>query len=88
MAWPRPLVLYKEILRTLQRWPSVRRQQVIQEIRAEFRTNMLESEAQKREKMIREAEDGLHSLRMQCGMNTNSNEISLEYDDALQRRQR
>ena len=44
MARPRALALYRDILRTLELWPSVRRRAVYAEIQQEFRQNMHESE--------------------------------------------
>ena len=85
MARPRALTLYREILRTLEVWPSVRRRAVYEEIQQEFRQNMHESEPAKRAKMLEEAEAGLQSLRQQCGLNTESNEINYAYDEALRR---
>ena len=85
MARPRALTLYREILRTLEVWPSVRRRAVYEEIQQEFRQNMHESEPAKRAKMLEEAEAGLQSLQQQCGLNTESNEINYAYDEALRR---
>ena len=85
MSRPRALLLYKDLLRTTQRWPSVRRDHVIEEIRAEFRQNAHEPDAAKAEKMLAEAEAGLQSLRQQCGLSA-GNEVSYDYDAALQRR--
>ena len=80
------LYLYRDLLRTLQRWPSVRRDKVAAEIRAEFKQNAHETDAAKCTKMLEEAEAGLQSLRQQCGLSTDGNEIAYAYDDALQRR--
>ena len=80
------LALYRELLRTLQRWPSVKRPQVTAEIRAEFRQNRNEADASKCAKMIDEAESGLRSLRQQCGMSADGNDISYAYDEALSKR--
>ena len=84
-ARPRALTVYRDILRTLQRWPSVRKDAVMAEIRAEFRENSTEADASKRKKMLEEAEAGLLSLRQQCGLNADGNEIAYMYDEALQR---
>ena len=78
-------MLYKDILRTLEIWPSKRRTAVIAEIRAEFRQNQHETQSEKCAKMIAEAEAGLLSLRQQCGLSADGSEISYAYDEALQR---
>ena len=70
---PRALALYRQILRTLELWPSIRKAKIAEEIRLEFRQNALEAEASKRDKMLAEAEAGLKALRQQCGLNTEGN---------------
>lgn len=77
------LILYRQIMRTAQSWPSIKKQAVINEIRDEFRINMGEADPQKLEKMLGEARAGLQSLRQQCGMS--GSDIQYYYDDALQR---
>ena len=84
---PRALVLYRDILRTLQRWPSVKRDNVAAEIRDEFRTNAREPAGEKRTKMLEEAEAGLRSLRQQCGL-SEGQEVSYASDLELQRAHR
>jgi hypothetical protein len=81
------LYLYRDLLRTLQRWPSVRRDKVAAEIRAEFRQNQNESDPSKSAKMLADAEAGLQSLRQQCGLSAHGTEIAYAYDDALRRGQ-
>ena len=80
-------MLYRDILRTLQKWPSVRRDKVALEIRDEFRQNRSEPSAEKRAKMISEAEAGLRSLRQQCGLSEGT-DVSFASDAELQWRQR
>ena len=80
---PRVRTVYRALLRTMEQWPSVKKDKVVQEIKLEFRQNMGEAEAAKRDKMLAEAEAGLRSLRQQCGLSTESNEIGYEYDAAL-----
>ena len=84
-ARPRALVLYREIMRTLQRWPSIKRHKVTLEIRQEFRQNMREASTEKREKMLEEAEAGLRSLRQQCGLSEGT-DVSFAADAELTRR--
>ena len=84
---PRALVLYRDILRTLQRWPSVRRDKVAAEIRDEFRSNQREPAGERRQKMLEEAEAGLRSLRQQCGL-SDGTEVSYACDQELQRQHR
>ena len=80
------LHLYRQILRTAARWPSVKRDTVIAEIKDEFRQHMAEADAGVRSKLVAEARAGLDALRQQCGMSSDSAEISYAYDDALSRR--
>mmetsp|Transcript_62194 Transcript_62194/g.122907 ORF Transcript_62194/g.122907 Transcript_62194/m.122907 type:complete len:92 (-) Transcript_62194:93-368(-) len=80
------LTLYKDILRTAQRWPSIKRHSIIDEIRNEFRKNRTEAKPKRVDKMLSEARDGLASLRQQCGL-SDANDISYAYDDALRRRE-
>ena len=81
---PRALTLYRELLRTMERWPSIKKEKVISEIRSEFRENMGEVDAAKKAKFIEEAEAGLRALRQQVGMNTDRNDVSYAYDEMLQ----
>lgn len=80
------LSLFRRIMRTAQRWPSIKKEAVKTEIRDEFRRNMGEANPQKMAKMLDEARSGLQSLRQQCGMSSESSDINYMYDDALQRR--
>ena len=84
---PRALVLYRELLRTLQRWPSVKRDKVYAEIRDEFRQKMHEPAGEKRAKFIEEAEAGLRSLRHQCGL-SDGTDVAFNSDQELQYQQR
>lgn len=84
---PRALTLYRDILRTLQKWPSVRRDRVALEIRSEFRVKMHEPNAERRAKMVEEAEAGLRSLRQQCGL-SDGTDVAFNADSELQHRQR
>ena len=86
-ARPRALVLYREILRTLQRWPSVKRESVALEIRNEFREKMHETNVERRTKFVEEAEAGLRSLRQQCGLGEGT-DVSFNSDAELQHQQR
>lgn len=61
------LGLYKQIMRTVQVWPSKKRQAVTLEIRREFRNNAHESDPQKLESMMAEAYAGLKELRWGAG---------------------
>ena len=56
---------------------------MIEEIRDEFRRNMVEAGPKQREKMITEAVAGLRALRQQCGLNTDGSEIVYAYDEQL-----
>ena len=69
----------------MEKWPSVKRGKVIDEIKTEFRQNAAEADATRKEKMLSEAEAGLQSLRQQCGLSADGNEIGYNYDEALQR---
>ena len=86
-ARPPALVLYRHILRTLQQWPSVKRDKVANEIRLEFKSNMHEADAAKKQKMLAEAEAGLRSLRQQCGL-ADSTEVAFNSDAELQHQAR
>ena len=86
-ARPQALVLYRNLLRTLQKWPSVRRDKVASEIREEFRQNRVEASPDKVEKMLAEAAAGLRSLRQQCGLNDGT-DVSYMCDSELQRANR
>jgi hypothetical protein len=61
------LGLYKRIMRTVQIWPSKKREAVTFEIRQEFRNNALETDPQKLERMMAEAYAGLKELRWGAG---------------------
>lgn len=78
------LSLYRGIMRTAQRWPSVRKAKLIEEIRDEFRRNAGEADPKRLEKMVAEAHAGLASLRQQCGLSS-PGEVSYAYDAALGR---
>ena len=84
---PRALTLYREILRTLEKWPSVKREKVAMEIRDEFRANASESLPDKQRKMLEEAEAGLRSLRQQCGL-SDGTDVSMNSDLELQHHSR
>ena len=86
-ARPPALVLYRHILRTLQQWPSVKRDKVANEIRLEFKNNMHEADAAKKQKMLAEAEAGLRSLRQQCGL-ADGTEVAFNSDAELQHQAR
>ena len=73
------LSLYKHILRTAQRWPSIKKDRILDEIRDEFRRNQFEAEPQRVAKMLDEARAGLASLRQQCGL-SDTNDISYAYE--------
>jgi hypothetical protein len=85
--WPRALCVYRELMRTLQKWPSVRRGRVAMEVRDEFRLNRLETQPEKQQKMLDEAEAGLRSLRQQCGLSAGT-DVAFACDQELQHRQR
>ena len=74
------LRLYRNILRTAQNWPSIRRQKVIEEIRTEFRENRAEQNPERLAKLLKEAEIGLESLRAQTGFSSDGNEISYQFE--------
>ena len=74
------LRLYRNILRTAQNWPSIRRQKVIEEIRTEFRENRAEQNPERLAKLLKEAEIGLESLRAQTGFSGDGNEISYQFE--------
>ena len=80
-------MLYRHILRTLQQWPSVKRDKVANEIRLEFKSNMHEADAAKKQKMLAEAEAGLRSLRQQCGL-ADGTEVAFNSDAELQHQAR
>lgn len=81
---PRALVLYRDLLRTMERWPSIKKDKVIAEIKQEFRERVGETDAAKKEKFIQEAEAGLQALQQQVGMNTDRNDVSYNADHMLQ----
>ena len=81
---PRALAVYRSLLRTLQQWPSVRRDKVAHEIRDEFRRNAHEPSSERAEKMLQEAEAGLRSLRAQCGLSEGT-DVSYTCDTELRR---
>ena len=83
MSRPRALTVYRQLLRTLQRWPSIKRDTVAAEVRAEFRLYQQEAEPEKRAKQLEEAEAGLRALRQQCGLSESGSEIGYNYDEAL-----
>lgn len=56
------LSLYRQLLRTVQRWPSVRKEAVLTGIRDEFRANMGDRDPLRIEKMLAEAHSGLKQL--------------------------
>ena len=88
MSSSRPvLAVYKDLLRLLRIWPSVKRDKVTQEIRLEFRQNASEQSADKRKKMLEEAEAGLRSLRQQCGLSEGT-DVNFMADAELQRANR
>merc|ERR1712087_847042 len=75
------LALYRQILRTASRWPSVKRSAVIEEIRSEFRANRSETEAAKVEGLLAQAHTGLTYLRSQTGLGKASgSELSYHFD--------
>lgn len=61
------LGLYKQIMRTAQSWPSLKRLAVIREIRTEFKGNAKEADPQKLERMLAEAYAGLKEMRWGVG---------------------
>lgn len=75
------LALYREILRTARRWPSVKRLAVIEEIRSEFRAHRSETEATKVKGLLAQANTGLTYLRTQTGLGkAGGREISYHFD--------
>ncbi len=79
------LLLYRQILRTAEHWPSVRRRKVIEEIKLEFREHASEADPAALAKHVEAARAGLESLQQQCGM-SKSRDIAYDYDRPLQRR--
>ena len=63
-SWSRSqtLGLYRQILRTAQHWPSIKREAVVLSIREEFRRNAGETRPEKLERMFVEAQAGLAQL--------------------------
>ncbi|KAJ1638486.1 hypothetical protein T492DRAFT_943561 [Pavlovales sp. CCMP2436] len=63
--------IYRQILRAAARWPSIRRNAVMVEIRQEFKDNARCPPAQK-EKLMQQAYDGLDTLQRQTRARTDS----------------
>lgn len=57
------LALYREILRCAKTYPSIKRDQVISNIRAEFRINKAVSDQVQLDQLLDKAEHGLGVLR-------------------------
>ena len=74
------LSLYRQILRTAARWPSRRRANVIEEIKTEFRTNMHETDPTRQSEMQLDAQRGLAQLRAQCGLSSDSSDVSYQFE--------
>mmetsp|Transcript_42996 Transcript_42996/g.94182 ORF Transcript_42996/g.94182 Transcript_42996/m.94182 type:complete len:84 (-) Transcript_42996:37-288(-) len=74
------LRLYREILRHAGRWPSIKRESIIQEIRQEFRANRLEQDGAKAAAMIEQARIGLGSLKAQSGLGKRSGDEQYSFD--------
>ena len=77
---PSTLSLYRQILRTAARWPSRRRTNVIEEIKTEFRTNMHETDPTRQSEMQLDAQRGLEQLRAQCGLSSDSSDVSYQFE--------
>ena len=80
-ASPSTLSLYRQILRTAARWPSRRRANVIEEIKTEFRENMHETDTGRISEMQLDAQRGLAQLRAQCGLSSDSSDVSYQFED-------
>ena len=65
---PALLRLYRRILRSAARFPSIRRAHLIDEIKAEFRANAGEADPAKRAAMRRVAAEGLAQLSAYSGL--------------------
>ena len=78
---PSTLSLYRQILRTAARWPSRRRANVIEEIKTEFRENMHETDTGRISEMQLDAQRGLEQLRAQCGLSSDSSDVSYQFED-------
>ena len=63
--------LYRQILRAAAEWPSIKRAAIIQEIRREFRENKSVT-AERKAALLRQAHDGLDTLRRQTRARTDS----------------
>eukprot|EP00310_Coccolithus_braarudii_P004265 CAMPEP_0183378296 /NCGR_PEP_ID=MMETSP0164_2-20130417/124842_1 /TAXON_ID=221442 /ORGANISM="Coccolithus pelagicus ssp braarudi, Strain PLY182g" /LENGTH=85 /DNA_ID=CAMNT_0025555849 /DNA_START=36 /DNA_END=293 /DNA_ORIENTATION=+ len=81
MTRTRTLSLYREILRTASRWPSVKRAAVIEEIRTEFRANRSTTEPAKVKDLVDQAATGLSYLQSQTGLGqVRGSEINYQFD--------
>jgi hypothetical protein len=61
--------LYRKILRTAAKWPSIRRAVIITEIRADFRRNAT-APLDKTPALVQQARDGLDTLQRQTNART------------------
>lgn len=71
------LLLYRHILKAAKRFPSVKRDIIVQEIRAEFRANMHVRDEQQVQHQRKIAVDGLQTLNEFVGLDQNSSDWSV-----------
>mmetsp|Transcript_26328 Transcript_26328/g.73581 ORF Transcript_26328/g.73581 Transcript_26328/m.73581 type:complete len:83 (-) Transcript_26328:395-643(-) len=61
------LAMYRTILRSAQNYPSVKREQILVEIKEDFRRNRSLSDEEQIDKAIMEAMEGLQALQRYSG---------------------
>lgn len=66
------LQLYRHILRHAKRFPSIKRNKIVEEIRLSFRTNRNESDPDKVKEQLSVAAKGLQQLQMYTSLPKNS----------------
>jgi len=78
------LRLYRNVLKAAQRYPSVKRDQLIADIKEEFRSNKYIQDPEELQKKIKIAQEGLGQLKMYTELDRSSNEWSLSLKGGLQ----
>lgn len=71
-------MLYKRLLRAIQRYPSVKRESLLQDVRDEFKQNMRERDQQKINSMRSAAIESLRQLQQYESMSDSQNTWELQ----------
>ena len=71
------LALYRAIMRELSRYPSRKRERLMADARADFKTGAKETDAEKAKAMVEEATTYLASIRKHSKLGTNRWDVGL-----------